>query len=328
LIEVTMPSQPLRAAMLDYGLRILALSAFISVITAVLLFFSVRALLVRPIRHVVDAITNYASAPEDARHVIDPSSTVTELRQAEEALRSMQTQLTGALRQKERLAQLGGAVAKISHDLRNILTTAQLFTDRMEQSEDPAVRRVVPKLINSMSRAVNLCESTLSFGKAEEPAPRLERTALLRLVDDVIESEKLAADEQDLEFDLAIPERLEVRADPEQLHRVLTNLVRNSRQALRARPGKISITAQDLKTEWIIEVHDNGPGLPEKAQAHLFEAFHGGARAGGVGLGLAIAAELMRGHGGALILNETGPDGTSFTLHLPKGLQAEALAAQ
>jgi signal transduction histidine kinase len=236
--------------------------------------------------------------------------------------------LTGALRQKERLAQLGGAVAKISHDLRNILTTAQLFTDRMEQSEDPAVRRVVPKLINSMSRAVNLCESTLSFGKAEEPAPRLERTALLRLVDDVIESEKLAADEQDLEFDLAIPERLEVRADPEQLHRVLTNLVRNSRQALRARPGKISITAQDLKTEWIIEVHDNGPGLPEKAQAHLFEAFHGGARAGGVGLGLAIAAELMRGHGGALILNETGPDGTSFTLHLPKGLQAEALAAQ
>lgn len=328
LIEVTMPSQPLRAAMLDYGLRILALSAFISVITAVLLFFSVRALLVRPIRHVVDAITNYASAPEDARHVIDPSSTVTELRQAEEALRSMQTQLTGALRQKERLAQLGGAVAKISHDLRNILTTAQLFTDRMEQSEDPAVRRVVPKLINSMSRAVNLCESTLSFGKAEEPAPRLERTALLRLVDDVIESEKLAADEQDLEFDLAIPERLEVRADPEQLHRVLTNLVRNSRQALRARPGKISITAQDLKTEWIIEVRDNGPGLPEKAQAHLFEAFHGGARAGGVGLGLAIAAELMRGHGGALILNETGPDGTSFTLHLPKGLQAEALAAQ
>ena len=53
----------------------------------------------------------------------------------------MQTQLTGALRQKERLAQLGGAVAKISHDLRNILTTAQLFADRIEGSADPVVAR-------------------------------------------------------------------------------------------------------------------------------------------------------------------------------------------
>jgi signal transduction histidine kinase len=198
----------------------------------------------------------------------------------------------------------------------------------MELSEDPAVRRVVPKLINSMSRAVNLCESTLSFGKAEEPAPRLERTSLSRLIDDVIESEKLAAKDQDLKFELSIPERMEIRADPEQLHRVITNLVRNARQALMGRQGTVSIVAKDLQTEWTIEVCDNGPGLPQKAQAHLFEAFHGGARAGGVGLGLAIAAELMRGHGGALILDETGPQGTKFTLRLPKGLQVEALAAQ
>jgi signal transduction histidine kinase len=179
-----------------------------------------------------------------------------------------------------------------------------------------------------MSRAVNLCESTLSFGKAEEPAPRLERTSLSRLIDDVIESEKLAAKDQDLKFELSIPERMEIRADPEQLHRVITNLVRNARQALMGRQGTVSIVAKDLQTEWTIEVCDNGPGLPQKAQAHLFEAFHGGARAGGVGLGLAIAAELMRGHGGALILDETGPQGTKFTLRLPKGLQVEALAAQ
>jgi len=328
LIEVTMPSQPLREAMLDYGLRILALSAFISVITAFLLFFAVRAILVKPIRRLVDTIQNYAEAPEDARRIIEPNSTVTELRQAEEVLRSMQTELTGALRQKERLAQLGGAVAKISHDLRNILTTAQLFTDRMEMSEDPSVRRVVPKLINSMSRAVNLCESTLSFGKAEEPAPRLERTSLLALVEDVVESEKLAAAEQAITFNLDIPDWLEIRADPEQLHRVMSNLVRNARQALSGREGKVSIAARDLKEEWSIVVSDNGPGLPEKARSHLFEAFQGGARAGGIGLGLAIAAELMRGHGGKLTLNSTGPNGTTFTLHLPKGLQAEPLAAQ
>jgi signal transduction histidine kinase len=119
---------------------------------------------------------------------------VTELREAEIArCRSLQTDLTTALRQKERLAQLGGAVAKVSHDLRNILTSAQLFADRMEGSADPAVRGLVPKLVGSISRAVNLCESTLAFGKAEEPPPQLARVPLARLVDDVIDGERLAA---------------------------------------------------------------------------------------------------------------------------------------
>ncbi|NHX28330.1 sensor histidine kinase, partial [Escherichia coli] len=140
LIEVTMSTAPLRMAMIDYGLRILALSAVISVITAFLLFLAVRRILVVPIRNVVQAMQAYADAPEDARRIITPSSRVVELREAEAALQTMETQLTGALKQKERLAQLGGAVAKISHDLRNILTTAQLFADRMEGSEDPAVK--------------------------------------------------------------------------------------------------------------------------------------------------------------------------------------------
>src|SRR6056300_1005620 len=110
----------------------------------------------------------------------------------------MQTQLTGALKQKERLAQLGGAVARVSHDLRNILTSAQLFTDRIEMSEDPVVQRMAPKLVGSISRAVNLCETTLAFGKAEEPAPKLTRVALADIVADVISSERLAVGEHDL----------------------------------------------------------------------------------------------------------------------------------
>ncbi len=329
-IEVTMGTAPLRAAMVDYGLRILLLSAVISVITASLLFIAVRALLVKPIKRVIGAMKSYADAPEDARRVIAPSASISELREAEEALRSMQTQMTGALRQKERLAQLGGAVAKINHDLRNILTTAQLFTDRMEQSQDPTVRRVMPKLINSMSRAVNLCESTLTFGKAEEPPPKLEHVRLKDLVDDVIESEKIAADGLDVAFSVDVPTAMVLRADPEQLYRVLANLIRNARQALAGggKPGRVSLMASDRDSEWMIEISDNGPGLPEKAQAHLFEAFQGGARAGGIGLGLAIAAELMRGHGGKLILSETGASGTRFALHLPKGVALMDAAAE
>ena len=321
LIEVTMPTQSLRAAMIDYGLRILVLSAVISIFTASLLFLAVRYLLVRPIRGVVDHMQRYAAAPEDARQIIEPSAGVTELREAEDALQSMQIELTQALKQKERLAQLGGAVARVSHDLRNILTSAQLFTDRIEMSEDPVVQRMAPKLVNSITRAVNLCETTLAFGKAEEPAPRLTRFALSEIVNDVIASERLAVGEHDLSFAEDIPAALSVRADPEQLYRVMSNLVRNARQAIitTGKPGEISVSAYETEQNWMISVHDTGPGLPKKALEHLFRPFQGGARKGGTGLGLAIAAELIRGHGGVLELSHSTEAGTCFEIRLPKG---------
>ncbi len=321
LIEITMQTLPLRNAMIDYGIRILILSAVISVITAFLLFLALRAFLLKPIKSVVGHMQNYALAPEDARRIISPSASVTEVREAEEALMKLETELTQALRQKERLAQLGQAVSKISHDLRNILTTAQLFTDRIEMSEDPSVKRMAPKLVSSITRAVHLCESTLAFGKAEEPSPTLTVTALGQIVQDVVESERLAVGDAEIEFVTTIPKGLKLRADPEQLFRVLANLTRNARQAIMAtgKPGEICVTATDGAENWIIEVRDTGPGLPPKAREHLFTAFRGGARKGGSGLGLAIASELVRGHGGMLELLKTDASGTVFSVCLPKG---------
>ena len=321
LIEVTMETAQLRAAMIDYGVRILVLSAVISIVTASLLFIAVRAILVKPIRGVVGHMQRYAAAPEDARRIITPNAGVTELREAEEALRSLQTELISALRQKDRLAQLGGAVSKISHDLRNILTSAQLFTDRIEASEDPLVRRMAPKLVNSMTRAVHLCESTLAFGKAEEPSPTLMIFTLDELVEDVLEGERLAVGENDVSLSENIPPLFSLRADPEQLFRVVSNLVRNARQAIVAsgKPGEINVSAYEDADNWWIEIADTGPGLPPKAQEHLFQPFHGGVAKGGTGLGLAIAQELVRGHGGALELDRTGPKGTVFSIRLPKG---------
>ncbi|MHA6346871.1 sensor histidine kinase [Roseivivax sp. CAU 1761] len=321
MIEVVMDSTDLRAAMIEYGLRILVLSAVISVITAFLLFLAVRRLLVKPIAAVVGAMQRYAAAPEDARRIIQPSARVREIRAAEAALQSLQTQLTQALRQKERLAQLGGAVARVSHDLRNILTSAQLFTDRIETSEDPIVKRMAPKLVNSITRAVSLCESTLAFGRAEEPAPALIPVALANLVDDVLAAERLAVGEHDVSFSADVPANLVVRADPEQLYRTLTNLVRNARQAIigTGAPGEIAVAARAEDTEWVIEVSDTGPGLPAKAREHLFQPFQGGARKGGTGLGLAIVAELVRGHGGRIELDTPEGGGSRFVIRLPMG---------
>lgn len=325
LIEITMPQEPLRKAMLLYAWRLLLFSALISAVMAVLLFLAAQRLIVHPIRRVVLHMKAYAEAPEDARTVIEPSARVEELREAEEMLASMQRQLTGALKQRERLAQLGGAVAKISHDLRNILTTAQLFADRIEGSADPVVARSAPKLVNSISRAVSLCEATLTFGKAEEAPPQLTRFPLAVLVNEVIEGEGLSSGEDLQPTALVtsltdIAPNLSLRADREQLYRVISNLIRNARQAIEAtgQAGTVEISAGESDSEWWIRVGDTGPGLPPKAREHLFAAFQGGVRKGGTGLGLAISSELVRGHGGRIELLHSDSEGTEFMIHLPK----------
>jgi len=317
-IEVTLHTKDMRDAMLDYGWRVFQLSLIISIITSAMLFVAVRRFLVAPIHRVVRHITDYKNAPQDAAKIIAPSAGITELFQAEQALRSMQIELSAALKQKDRLATLGGAVAKISHDLRNMLTTAQLLADRMDLSEDPGVKRTTPKLVGSLSRAIKLCESTLAFGKAEEPSPVKVHFALLPLVEDVMESELLAGENDGMAFTVDIPADLKIHADSEQIFRVLTNLIRNAHQAIAStgKPGEIVISAAAHGTGVSVTVSDTGPGLPARARAHLFEAFEGGARQGGSGLGLAIASELVKGHGGSLTLLESTEKGTSFRIEL------------
>lgn len=322
LIEVTMDSAPMREELIEHALRILLLSLALSLAMAALLFLAVQHLIVGPMRRVVVSMAEYGKAPEDARRIIVPAAQVTELREAEEVLAQMQNDLTHALRQKERLAQLGGAVARISHDLRNILATATLVADRIESSSDPAVTRAAPKLVGALSRAVNLCESTLAFGKAEEPPPKLAPVALGPLVHEVVDSERLAAKaDSPVEFLVDVPATLSLRADSEQLFRVLSNLVRNARQAIEATgtAGTVEISAHEQGACCIIRVIDTGPGLPPRARENLFAAFQGGARKGGVGLGLVIASELVRGHGGKLELVRSDTEGTEFRLSLPQG---------
>ena len=180
------------------------------------------------------------------------------------------------------MAGLGSAVAKISHDLRNMLTTAQLLADRIEASADPAVRRTAPKLVGSLARAISLCERTLTFGKAEELPPEPVEIALAPLVAEVLENEREAAGER-VSFAAEVPTGLAVRADPDQLFRVLSNLVRNAAQAIEAAkaPGSVTVMAGEAAGWSEIRVRDTGPGLPQKARENLFQPFRGSVRQGG-----------------------------------------------
>lgn len=331
LIEITMETAPLREAMIDYALRLLVVSAAFSILTAALLFIAAQRLILVPIRRVISHMSAYAKAPEDARHIITPDARLVELHEAETALQSMQKTVTSSLKQKERMAQLGQAVAKISHDLRNILTTAQIFADRLEDSADPKVRRAAPKLVNSITRAVNLCETTLAFGKAEEPSPTLSRFNLAKLAGEVVEAESLAGEAAGkVEFLTDIPPSLTIRADRDQLYRVLSNLVRNARQAIEGanQPGTVEIGAGENDSDWWIRIGDTGPGLPSKAREYLFQPFTGGARKGGTGLGLSIAADLVRGHGGRLELIRSDEEGSQFCILIPRDMAILPLRAE
>lgn len=318
-IEIVLNEAPVKAAMLEYSRNVFFLSLIVSIVTGLLLFLSLQVLITRPITRVISSMMRFRNNPENASNVITPNASISELREAETALHDMQLQLIASLRQKERLAALGGAVSKISHDLRNILTTTQILADRLEMSDDPKVTKMAPKLLNSLSRGINLCERTLAFGKADEPEPEIHSVNLKEIVDDVIENDALLKTDDKVQLISTIANDMQISADPEQMFRVLTNLIRNAGQAIEGtgKPGIVNISADAIADGVNIIVRDSGPGLPEKAREFLFQPFHGGARRGGTGLGLAIAAELVRGHGGNLVLIETSEAGTSFRIYLP-----------
>ena len=233
----------------------------------------------------------------------------------------MQSDLASMLQQKSHLAALGLAVSKINHDLRNLLTSAQLFSDRLATISDPHVQRFAPKLMRALERAIAFCQSTLSYGRAQEPPPDRRSLALEPLVEEVRETLGLEP-EAPIRWIGAVERGLAVDADPDQLFRILLNLARNAVQALESRdpndPGRdqIRVTGRREGAVVVIEVSDTGPGVPEQARAHLFEAFQGSTRTGGAGLGLAIAAELVRAHGGDIRLVE-GTIGATFRAHHP-----------
>lgn len=312
LVEIIINEWPLRMSMIDYSKRILALSILISVVTAALVFLSLQLMMVFPLRRVSESIMAFREDPEDPARAIEPGRRTDEIGVVQHALADMQTGLTTALKQKTRLAALGEAVTKINHDLRNILATAQLVSDRLATIDDPEARRITPTLVASIDRAVDLCTDTLDFARAEKPRA-LGRFALRELVADVGEQLGFAADCA-LAWDNRIDPGAIVAADRGQLFRVLANLGKN---AAEAGAGRVGISARREGSFDVIEVADDGPGLPPKAQARLFEPFAGSARPGGTGLGLAIAREVMRNHGGDIVLAGSGADGTAFEMRLP-----------
>lgn len=320
-IEVVIDELPLRHAMLAFSRNLLLVSLVIAMLTAGLVFLVLHYLFVRPMRRLTAGLVGFHEDPESASRILVPSRRGDEIGIAERELADMQRDLVSMLHQKSRLAALGLAVSKISHDLRNLLASSQLLSDQLASVPDPRVQRFAPKLMRSLERAIAFCQSTLSYGRAQEAPPDRRMVSVEPVVNEVGESAGLAA-ESSIAWINAIERGLTIDADPDQLFRILLNLVRNAAQALENQPRRdgappqIRITGRREGAVTILEVADTGPGVPEKARQHLFEAFQGSLRSGGSGLGLAIADELVRAHGGDIRLVE-GTMGATFRITMP-----------
>ncbi len=320
-LEIVLPEAPLRTAMFRFSQNVLLVSLAISAITAALIYFALNMMFVRPMRRITDNMISFHADPENPARVIVPSSRRDEVALAETELASMQRDIASMLHQKNRLAALGLAVSKINHDLRNLLASAQLFSDRLSDSADPKVQQFAPKLMRAIERAIAFCQSTLSYGAAKEPAPDRKMLALEPLIEEVRDALGLT-DVSPVSWVVSVERGVAVDADHDQLFRILLNLARNARQAIEVQPsgdpghGQIRITGRRTGAVVEIEVSDTGPGISEKVKAHLFEAFQNSTRQGGSGLGLAIVEELVRAHGGEVRLVD-GTIGATFRITIP-----------
>ena len=317
-LEVVVRDDELRAGMLVYMRNIILISLLIAIFTALLVFAAARALLIRPIQRMNWAMAEFATAPDDSSLVIQPDARSDELGVAQRQLANMQRQVGVTLHQQKRLAELGLAVSKINHDMRNILASAQLVSDRLSDVDDPVVQRVAPRLIRALDRAVTYSEGVLEYGRTTEAHPRLEMVPFDGLARDIRELALPDGDDA-IQVEIDAPDGFELHVDREQMLRVLLNLVRNALQAIRGSGvgGRITLRGSRAEGGTMVQIVDDGPGLPIGQANTLFAPFGSSTSRGGTGLGLAIARELVEAHRGTIAAEPNEPSGTRFVIRLP-----------
>jgi signal transduction histidine kinase len=317
MVWVVVDELPMRLAMYDYATRVLVLSVIIALFTAALLYLALRWLVIRPLQDLSADMVAFRRDPEGGDADRRRSERNDEIGVVDREFQNLQRELRASLRQKTRLAEVGAASNKINHDLRNILSTARLLSDRLAHSDDERTRKFAPTILSTIDRATRMASEAIEYVR-DRPTPRLEEFDLADLVDEVgvtLQEQGEDADPNQLRnWVNALGGERRVRADRDLLYRVFINLGRN---AFDAGASTVTVRSQNGGAYLMVNVTDNGPGVPADVVAQLFRPFTTGGRAGGAGLGLAIARDLVRAHGGEIAMTETGAQGTTFRFTLP-----------
>jgi signal transduction histidine kinase len=336
-IEFAFDETPLIQSLWRVSGNFLTISLTIAAVVTCVLWAALWRMVLQPVRRLTSNIIAFGESPQDASRVIAPTGRGNEIGRAEAALAVMQRSLAHELTQRKRLAELGMAVARINHDLRNILSAAQLISDRLATIPDPLAQRLAPRLVATLDRAIQFCQATLTYGAGRELPPSRRRFDLCELVAQVVESGKAEYDAA-IDYNIDIPPRFCIYADPDHILRILENLSRNAAQALMAkgatdgRPKAIRFAAIRTDGLALLEISDTGPGFPPDQNDRIFEPFHKSTSDVGAGLGLAIAADLVTRNGGAIALAPAKADdfycGARFLIKLPTAENAGRKSAR
>ncbi len=321
-LELLIPREKLRLALRDYFKNIFWLSFMIAMITGGLIFWAMSAMIIRPVQQLAEDMTAFRENPERSRAIRSRSKRKDEIGQLQREFTDVKQSLRAAFRQRERLAGLGLAVAKINHDLRNVLTSALLISDRLSMNSEPKMSEMGERLTRTVERGISLTNDVLSYSKAETADPQIQDTRIAFVIGeaaaDVIEQFP------GTQFRNTVHTDLMVRSDPDHAYRIFHNLFRNASQAMIAAKSShclLHVSADSRESIAEIRVSDTGPGLPKRARENLFRAFSGGqahsADTKSTGLGLSISKELAKAQGGDLCLMSSDETGTRFLVTLP-----------
>ena len=294
----------LRDQLQAYALRIAALTLMIGLIIIAPLYWFLTTYFVNPLRQITSHMNDFSQDPAMLLEPLRITGAAHEIAAIAHALSSLTEDVRRALRQKERLADIGEATAKINHDLRNILVSATLVTDTLSGSDDPKIRRIAPHIERAISDATNMTQNMMHYLSETKPEE----------ISDFDLDEMAHNLTHDTKLDVHLSGVTSLNGMPNTLYRLLLNLARNAKSA---GASHLMIDVWRAGHLAVIDISDNGPGIDKMLKPHLFSAFYSGHRSN-TGLGLAIAKDLSVAMGGDLRLSRSSAEGSEFRLSVPK----------
>lgn len=224
--------------------------------------------------------------------------------------------------QAERLAAIGETTAALSHSIKNILQALRGGADVVEMgiknNNVPQLGKGWRVVDRNLEKIYNLTMNLLAYSKEREP--RLELINPKKLLDECVELIATAANDKGVMVVADVDkDHPAVPLDPDGMHQVVMNLLSNALDAVTPQEGLIRIVChyQAEERQTVIEVIDNGSGIPEPMMKHMFELFHSTKGNRGTGLGLAVARKIVEEHEGSISVQSRVGEGTTFTLRLP-----------
>ena len=324
-LELIIPKAKLQWAMRDYAKRIAVLSLAIAVITGLMIYLAMLFMIIRPIENLAGGLAAFREDPEIRRSNLPPSSRKDEIGQLQREFYDMKQGVRASFKQRERLATLGMAVAKINHDLRNVLASASLVSDRLASDQDERIAKMGSRLMRAIDRGIKLTSEVLNFSLSGQDEAELEVVRVSLLVGEAAGDTLggFGSGARRISFTNKIPSEMIVTADKDHTYRIFHNLFRNAAQAMakiREDDAVRHLTVEAIPSgdHITILVRDTGPGIPDKVKDKLFKAFAASSGHGSTGLGLTISQDLAREQGGDIVLESTSEAGTVFAVSLQK----------